>query len=103
MTVILHSSGVQSWAGRRSGTGQGRIRGRSRTGATGLACALTLTATGAAAEDVTGTPDRNATLLAGATPPPTNVAYLQYGVSFTAEVASSPGPMCDDALAPELA
>jgi hypothetical protein len=30
-------------------------------------------------------------------PPPLNVTYLQYGVSFTGEFAASPGPICKDA------
>src|SRR5262245_34226532 len=55
---------------------------------------------GAAQADETA-PQRNATLLAGSTPPPSHVSYLQYGLSFTAELVASPGPMCDDAFAPE--
>ncbi|MBS2012940.1 MAG: hypothetical protein JST00_08645 [Deltaproteobacteria bacterium] len=35
-----------------------------------------------------------------ALPPPTNVVYFQYGVSFTAEVVSSPGPICDNVTVP---
>jgi hypothetical protein len=32
-----------------------------------------------------------------AAPPPLNVTYLQYGVSFTGEFVASAGPMCKDA------
>jgi len=35
-----------------------------------------------------------------APPPPTNVVYFQYGVSFTAEVVTSPGPICDNVTVP---
>lgn len=35
-----------------------------------------------------------------ALPPPTNVVYFQYGVSFTAEVVSAPGPICDNVTVP---
>lgn len=35
-----------------------------------------------------------------ALPPPTNVVYFQYGVSFTAEVVSTPGPICDNVTVP---
>jgi hypothetical protein len=45
--------------------------------------------------------ERNAALLAGASPPPSNVTFLQYGVSFTAEFVASPGPMCDNAQRPD--
>lgn len=31
-----------------------------------------------------------------APPPPTNVAYLQYGVAFTAEVPTAAGPICSN-------
>lgn len=34
--------------------------------------------------------------LANAPPPPTSYTYLQYGVAFTAEVVSAPGPLCDN-------
>jgi hypothetical protein len=54
------------------------------------------------ADEVPVPGDHNAAaLLAGATPPPSNQAYLQYGVSFTAEFVAAPGPMCDDAKRPE--
>lgn len=33
-------------------------------------------------------------------PPPTNVVYLQYGVAFTAEVVTAPGPICDNVSVP---
>ncbi len=39
---------------------------------------------------------RTASDLDKAPPPPTNVVYLQYGVAFTAELVSAPGPICDD-------
>lgn len=35
-----------------------------------------------------------------APPPPTHVAYLQYGVAFTAEFVSAPGPICDNVTVP---
>lgn len=35
-----------------------------------------------------------------ALPPPTNVVYFQYGVSFTAEVVSAAGPICDNVSVP---
>lgn len=35
-----------------------------------------------------------------APPPPTNVVYLQYGVAFTADFISAPGPICDNVTVP---
>lgn len=33
-------------------------------------------------------------------PPPSNVSFVQYGVAFTAEVPTAPGPICDTKNAP---
>lgn len=33
-------------------------------------------------------------------PPPSNVSFVQYGVAFTAEVPTAPGPICETTKAP---
>jgi hypothetical protein len=33
-------------------------------------------------------------------PPPSDIAFLQYGVAFTAEIPTAPGPICDNLAVP---
>lgn len=45
-------------------------------------------------------PERTLVELQNAPPPPTNVVFVQYGVSLTAEVVSAAGPICDNVGVP---
>lgn len=51
----------------------------------------------ARADDLTPPNEHAPPVLTGTSPPPTSGAFLQYGVSFSAEFVASAGPMCDDA------